>query len=145
MQKLVNSLPLSAAVFICVLLTGAGVYGMAENATYVDSLWWATVTASTVGYGDFYPVTLVGRLTGVVLSYSVILLLAPILINHILSSLVKDQHQFHHEEQEEIINRLRDIDQALERMAYWSGGETRRKEMAAILDTEDCKVNGGRD
>ncbi len=30
-----------------------------------DAIWWGIVTLTTVGYGDFYPVTLPGRLTAV--------------------------------------------------------------------------------
>jgi voltage-gated potassium channel len=32
-----------------------------------DAIWWAFVTITTVGYGDFYPVTLEGRLIAAVL------------------------------------------------------------------------------
>ncbi|GAB3662098.1 potassium channel family protein [Nocardioides korecus] len=33
--------------------------------TYGDALWWALVTVATVGYGDYYPVTLEGRAVAV--------------------------------------------------------------------------------
>lgn len=35
--------------------------------TIVDSLWWGFVTITTVGYGDFFPVTLPGRIISIIL------------------------------------------------------------------------------
>jgi voltage-gated potassium channel len=35
-----------------------------------DALWWAIVTITTVGYGDHYPVTTMGRLVAVVVMFS---------------------------------------------------------------------------
>jgi voltage-gated potassium channel len=35
-----------------------------------QALWWSVVTITTVGYGDFYPVTMAGRITGVFVMFS---------------------------------------------------------------------------
>jgi voltage-gated potassium channel len=32
-----------------------------------DALWWGYVTATTVGYGDYYPVTRGGRIAGIIM------------------------------------------------------------------------------
>ena len=46
--------------------------------TFGDALWWSTVTIATVGYGDHYPVTFIGRMVAVGLMIGGIALLGVI-------------------------------------------------------------------
>jgi len=60
---LIYYLWLSAAL----ILITAAIYSLTEQSSFSDALWWAVVTATTVGYGDISPHTGLGRLAAVLL------------------------------------------------------------------------------
>lgn len=109
MNRLVNRIVNSTdtfkeliAFYILVLLAGALVFSVTEDKSFGDSLWWAVVTAMTVGYGDYVPVTLIGRLAAGVLMHIVPLFIIPLIIVRLLRAFVQDEHEFTHAEQEKI-------------------------------------------
>lgn len=54
---------------IVLILISAGIYSLAENISYGNALWWAIVTATTVGYGDISPTSEIGRGLAIVLMF----------------------------------------------------------------------------
>lgn len=54
---------------IVVLFTAALLIAPLEHMTFWEGIWWGVVTIATVGYGDFIPVTVPGRIIAMVLMF----------------------------------------------------------------------------
>lgn len=70
-----------AGLLILVLLLASSAMYLAEHRTgentgFWDSIWWSLVTITTVGYGDVVPLTIIGRVVGVSLMLSGLVLVS---------------------------------------------------------------------
>jgi voltage-gated potassium channel len=111
--QLVNSPRLLTLFSLAFLFLESGLYAFFEKKNFVDSLWWALITATTVGYGDSYPNTTGGRFVAVTLVLGMILFLIPMITASIASKLIVNRDAFTHEEQEEMKQMLKEINAKL--------------------------------
>ncbi len=107
--KVANSPRLLVLTSLVLLFVASISYSLFEEKNLLDSLWWALITSTTVGYGDFYPASLGGRVTAIVLLLIMILFLIPMITASFASKLIVNRDAFTHEEQEEMKILLRKI------------------------------------
>ena len=107
--KVANSPRLLVLTSLVLLFVASISYSLFEKKNLLDSLWWALITSTTVGYGDFYPASLGGRVTAIVLLLIMILFLIPMITASFASKLIVNRDAFTHEEQDEMKILLRKI------------------------------------
>ena len=119
---LANS-PKTLLIAYSILIVVCGtLYNRFERGTsFGDSIWWALVTASTVGYGDISPKSWQARIIAGLLISIMVLLVIPLITAHFASKLIVDTDAFRHEEQEELKENLRRVRTLLEEMAAREG------------------------
>lgn len=125
--NLIDSIRELVCIYFLALCLGAAVFSVFENKAFWDAFWWASVTATTVGYGDFYPVTWQGRVAAFCLMHFTLLFILPLLIGNICNTFIKNQNEFTDAEQEEMKQYLRaisaDLAETKAQMAKLSKGQ----------------------
>ncbi len=108
--------------YLLLITTSALLYHQFEpGVSFGDAVWWAVVTASTVGYGDISPESWQARAIAALLISVMVLLVIPLITAHFASKLIVDTDAFRHEEQEELKQNLRRVRALLEAIAERDG------------------------
>lgn len=109
MQKLTSKVRALLLVYVVFVVGCGALYAYFETKSLWDGIWWASVTATSVGYGDQYPVGVPGRLIGIFLMSVSILLVVPIITSRFAAQLIVDSDAFTHLEQEELKNCIKEL------------------------------------
>ena len=83
--------------------------------TASDALWWSFVTITTVGYGDFYPTTPLGRISAVILMTAGVGLFGTFTA-YVASLFLKEEEKELEKREDQILAELKSIRERLDRI-----------------------------
>ncbi len=113
LSRATNSFAKIISYYLVILGASGLLFSYFEDKPVLESIWWACVTGLTIGYGDIYPTTVGGKFVAVFLMHVVPLVIIPLIVARLLTHVIEDQHQFTHDEQEEMRNDIKQIKAAL--------------------------------
>jgi voltage-gated potassium channel len=122
LMYIANRIWLILGIYLASILAGAAAFALIETKSFSDGLWWATVTALTIGYGDITPVTTAGRVAGIFFGHFWIFMVIPMIIANIILNLIENKNEFTDAEQCELMQRLRHLESLLDA----SSGESKQ-------------------
>jgi voltage-gated potassium channel len=108
MQKLFNRVISLAIAYGLIMTIAALMFSFIEGKDITDSFWWATVTATTVGYGDMFPTHPWSKFLAGVFMHVCTFIIAPIITAKFAAHLIVNSDAFTHEEQELLKNQSRE-------------------------------------
>ena len=86
-------------IYMVVVLLASWGFTVFEAMSFKDAVWMSFVTATSTGYGDFYPKSTEGRIIAVFLMHSIILVVAPLVVYRVIDAI--DTNDWTDAEQEE--------------------------------------------
>lgn len=99
--------------YVALVVLCAAIFSAAEGLSFWESLYWAATTTTTTGYGDISPKTGVGRAVALFAMHVSIFVISPLVIARVINYVNRDKHQFTHEEQQDLVDRLERLEKLL--------------------------------
>mgnify|MGYP003315799190 FL=1 len=95
-KKVLTAVATMAVAYV--LISALVIYNVEPESfeTFFDAIYWATISLTTVGYGDIYPVTTIGRIVTMISSVfgiAIIALPSGVITAGYLEEVNKENHQ----------------------------------------------------
>lgn len=139
LQQWIAKSPVRLALMLLIAgrVIGGAVYSVAESdADWFDGAWWALVTQTTVGYGDFAPESFIGRATAEFVMWTAILAVA--IITASFAGLIAEARINKHQETPELDD---DLDQLIGQIEALKSVVTDPRVEAALRQVHEERRN----